>query len=75
MLVLTRTAGQSIVIPGEAIAACRDWADDGIEIWLLDVEGGKARIGIDAPDEVDIFRREVLTAIRRDEKRKRGERT
>jgi carbon storage regulator len=73
MLVLSRTPGQSIVIPGDAIAACKDWQDDGIEIVLVAIEGNKVRLGIDAPDEVDIYRREVLTAIRRDERRKKGE--
>jgi carbon storage regulator len=73
MLVLSRTPGQSIVIPGDAIAAFKDWQDDGIEIVLVAIEGNKVRLGIDAPDEVDIYRREVLTAIRRDERRKKGE--
>jgi carbon storage regulator len=73
MLVLSRTPGQSIVIPGDAIAACKGWQDDGIEIVLVAIEGNKVRLGIDAPDEVDIYRREVLTAIRRDEKRKKGD--
>jgi carbon storage regulator len=75
MLVLSRTAGQSIVIPGDAIAAFKGWEDDGIEIVLVGIEGNKVRLGIDAPDEVDIYRREVLTAIRRDERRKKGDQT
>jgi carbon storage regulator CsrA len=61
------------VIPGDAIAAFKGWEDDGIEIVLVGIEGNKVRLGIDAPDEVDIYRREVLTAIRRDEKRKKGD--
>ena len=54
MLVLSRTAGQSIVIPGDAIAAFKGWEDDGIEIVLVAIEGHKVGLGIDAPDAVTI---------------------
>lgn len=51
MLVLSRKKGESIVI------------DDHIEITVLGVEGDTVRIGIAAPAEVDIFRKEVHLAI------------
>lgn len=51
MLVLSRKKGESIVI------------DDHIEITVLGVEGETVRIGISAPAEVDIFRKEVHLAI------------
>jgi len=51
MLVLTRKTNQSIMI------------GDEIEISILSVTGDKVRIGIDAPRDVAVFRREVYEAI------------
>ncbi|SFS85291.1 carbon storage regulator CsrA [Paenibacillus sp. 453mf] len=51
MLVLSRKKGESIVI------------DEQIEVTVLGVEGDTIRIGIQAPAEVDIFRKEVHLAI------------
>ncbi|GAK41257.1 carbon storage regulator [Paenibacillus sp. TCA20] len=51
MLVLSRKRGQSIMI------------GDQIEITVLGVEGDNVRIGISAPSEVDIFRKEVYVSI------------
>ncbi len=48
MLVLTRKKEQSIVI------------GDNVEIMVLGVSGDKVRIGITAPREVEIFRKEVI---------------
>jgi carbon storage regulator len=48
MLVLTRKTNQSIKI------------GDDIEITVLSVSGDKVRIGIDAPRDISVFRREVL---------------
>lgn len=48
MLVLTRKTNQSITI------------GDDIEITVLSVSGDKVRIGIDAPRDISVFRREVL---------------
>ncbi len=48
MLVLTRKTNQSIVI------------GDNIEITVLSVSGDKVRIGIEAPRDISVFRREVL---------------
>ena len=47
MLVLTRKTNQSIMI------------GDDIEISILSVAGNKVRIGIAAPREVEVFRKEV----------------
>lgn len=52
MLVLTRKKGQSIMV------------GDDIEISVVDVGGDAVRIGIRAPREVSIHRREVYEAIR-----------
>jgi carbon storage regulator len=51
MLVLTRKAGQSIII------------GDEIEVEVLSVAGEKVRLGISAPREVEIFRHEVYERI------------
>lgn len=55
MLVLNRKVGESFVIPAY-----------DIEIVVVEIKGDKVRIGIDAADDVDIFRREVWRAIQRD---------
>lgn len=49
MLVLTRKSNQSIMI------------GDEIEISILSVSGDKVRIGIEAPRDVSVFRKEVLS--------------
>jgi len=51
VLVLTRKSNQSIMI------------GDDIEITVLSVVGDKVRIGIEAPRDVAIFRREVYLEI------------
>ena len=51
MLVLTRRSRQSIMI------------GDEIELSVLSVSGEKVRIGIEAPDDVPIFRKEVYLRI------------
>ena len=58
MLVLTRKSNQSIMI------------GDEIEVSVLSVNGEKVRIGIEAPREVPIFRKEVYLNIQAE---KRGE--
>ena len=51
MLVLTRKSNQSIMI------------GDDIEITVLSIMGEKVRIGIQAPREVPVFRKEVYLEI------------
>jgi len=51
MLVLTRKKGQSIML------------GDGIEISVVEVNGDAVRIGIKAPKELTIYRREIYEAI------------
>jgi len=48
VLVLTRKREQSIVI------------GDNVEIMVLGVSGDKVRLGITAPREVEVFRKEVI---------------
>ncbi|HEV3230275.1 MAG TPA: carbon storage regulator CsrA [Solirubrobacteraceae bacterium] len=54
MLVLTRKSNQSIMI------------GDDIEISVLSVMGEKVRIGIQAPRDVPVFRKEVYLEIQRE---------
>ncbi len=60
MLVLTRHANQSIMI------------GDDIEISVLAIMGEKVRIGIQAPRDIPVFRREVYLEIQEDRDRERG---
>ena len=70
MLVLTRKEDQSIVIPGDAIHAFKHWEKTGIEIVVVAIDGDRVKIGIDAPDQVDVYRQEVWRQVRREELRK-----
>lgn len=51
MLVLTRKRRESIVIA------------DGIEVSVLSISGDKVRIGIEAPREIPVFRKEIYVEI------------
>ena len=57
MLVLTRKANQSIMI------------GDDIEVSVLSVMGEKVRIGIQAPQEVPVFRTEIYLEIHGEEEK------
>ena len=48
MLVLTRKAGEGILL------------DQNVTINILSVDGDRVRIGIEAPKDMRIFRRELL---------------
>jgi carbon storage regulator len=54
MLVLSRQRDESIVI------------GDNIVVTVVDVRGDKVRLGIEAPREVSVHRREVYEAIQRE---------
>jgi len=51
MLVLSRKKNESIIINGN------------IEIKIIESDDGKVRIGIDAPKEIEIHRKEVFDQI------------
>jgi carbon storage regulator len=54
MLVLSRTRDESIII------------GDNVVVTVVDVRGDKVKLGIDAPPDVTVHRREVYEAIRRE---------
>lgn len=56
MLVLTRKAGEGIII------------GDNIRVSVVEVRGGGIRIGIDAPIEMKIHRQEVYDRILKENK-------
>ena len=56
MLVLSRKKNESIVI------------NDDITIVVVEIRGDKVRLGVEAPKEVPVHRREVYDAIKRAEK-------
>ena len=54
MLVLSRQRDESIVI------------GDNVIVTIVDVRGDRVRLGIEAPREVSVHRREVYDAIQRE---------
>jgi carbon storage regulator len=54
MLVLSRHRDESIII------------GDNIVVTVVDIRGDKVRLGIDAPSEIPVHRREVYEAIQRE---------
>src|SRR5436305_15239182 len=54
MLVLSRMRDQAIVI------------GDDVEIRVIDIRGEKVRLGVTAPREVSVHRKEIYDAIRRE---------
>jgi carbon storage regulator len=55
MLVLSRKKNESIVI------------NNDITIVVVEIRGDKVRLGVEAPKEVPVHRREVYEAIKRNE--------
>ena len=53
MLVLSRKQNESIVI------------NDDITVMVVEIRGDKVRLGVEAPKEVPVHRREVFDAIHR----------
>jgi carbon storage regulator len=56
MLVLTRRSGEKLIIDG------------GIEITVLDISGRQAKIGIQAPKGVSIYREELYERMQQQAK-------
>lgn len=57
MLVLSRNKGEQIVVA------------DNVVITVVEIRGDKVRLGVEAPKEVSVHRKEVWDAIRREKDR------
>ena len=55
MLILSRKADETIVIGEE------------VEITILSIQGSQVKLGIKAPQEIDIYRTEILEEMREDD--------
>jgi len=60
MLVLSRQRDESIMI------------GDDVEIIIVDVRGDKVRLGITAPKNIPVHRREIYDAIQREKDQKKS---
>ena len=61
MLVLSRQRDQSIMIGND------------VEVTIVDVRGDKVRLGITAPKNIPVHRREVYEAIQREKNQKKAQ--
>jgi len=60
MLVLSRKKNESIII------------NDNITVTVIEIRGDKVRLGIEAPKDVTVHRREVYEAIRNSQSQDSG---
>ena len=60
MLVLSRQRDESIII------------GDNVQITVVDIRGDKVRLGIIAPTEIPVHRKEVYDAIQRENRKAAG---
>ena len=60
MLVLSRQRDESIII------------GDDVQITIVDIRGDKVRLGIIAPTEIPVHRKEVYDAIQRENRKAAG---
>ena len=56
MLILTRKKNESIIIDGN------------IEVKIIELEDGRVRIGIEAPKEIEILRKELYDQMQEENK-------
>lgn len=57
MLILTRKKDDSIII------------DDDIEVKVLEIEDGRVKLGIEAPKNIDIIRKEIYIDVEEENKK------
>jgi carbon storage regulator len=60
MLVLSRQRDESIII------------GDNVQVTVVDIRGDKVRLGIVAPAEISVHRKEVYDAIQRENRKAAG---
>lgn len=51
MLILTRRIGETLMI------------GDDVKVTVLNIQGGQARIGVDAPEQIEVHREEIYRRI------------
>ena len=56
MLILTRRAGESLII------------GDYVKVTVLNIKGSQIRLGIEAPQDISVHREEVYQRIQKEEK-------
>ena len=61
MLVLSRKKNESIII------------NNDITIVVVEIRGDKVRLGVEAPKEIPVHRREVYDAIKRNERKEQSD--
>ena len=60
MLILTRRTNESLMI------------GDDVVVTVLGSKGNQVRIGVDAPDDVEVHREEIYNRIQRERSKKSG---
>lgn len=60
MLVLSRQRDESIIV------------GDNVQITIVDIRGDKVRLGIEAPPDIPVHRKEVFDAIQRENRKAAG---
>lgn len=60
MLVLSRQRDESIIV------------GDNVQITVVDIRGDKVRLGIQAPPNISVHRKEVFDAIQRENRKATG---
>jgi carbon storage regulator len=60
MLVLSRQRDESIII------------GDNVQVTIVDIRGDKVRLGIEAPADISVHRKEVFDAIQRENRKAAG---
>jgi carbon storage regulator len=61
MLVLSRKPGEKIVL------------EKGITVTVLEIQGGRVRIGVEAPEEVRVLRGELVCWLELEDRPEEGE--